>query len=121
MPQEQELVPEGILDNIKDLVFRTVIFSQKDRIRDMVLTIVYKTHEYTASWVIDQWDAIFDKLASMMGLTLVPNDGSSGDGIDRYQCEFDPNAELVPESGETPENIMAFVMWLLPIIMKLWI
>ena len=118
-PQPTDLMPEGIFDGLKETIFRAVIFSQKDRIKDLILTIVENTRGYTVAWVNENWDAIFEKLAAMMGLTLVPQ----GDGevcCERYDCAFDPRAKLVPEAVEAG-SIASFIWMILPIIIKLWI
>ncbi|MCL2624400.1 MAG: hypothetical protein FWD31_12120 [Planctomycetaceae bacterium] len=111
------LIPEGMFSTLKENIFRAVIFSQKDRVKDLVLTIVDSTHRYTVAWVNDNWDGIFDQLAKMMGMTLIPQCNGECQ-CERYACAFDPNAELVPES--TTESIPAFVFWLLPIIVQLF-
>ena len=121
-PQPTDLMPEGIFDGLKETIFRAVIFSQKDRIKDLILTIVENTRGYTVAWFNENWDAVFEKLAAMMGLTLIPQTEASGPDKDgeRYSCVFDPHAELVSESGEAG-SIASFIAFILPIIMKLWI
>ena len=113
----------GIISNIKDMIFRTVIFSQKDRVKDLVLTIVEKSRDYTVDWVNENWDAIFDKLAALMGLTLIPQDECPTTfGLpERYACEFDPNNLVLVPEDENAESIASFLLWLVPIIVKLWL
>jgi len=124
-PQPTDLMPEGIFDfwkDWKDAIFRQVIFSQKDRVKDLVLTVVENTRGFTVAWVNENWDAIFEKLAAVMGLTLVPQcDGDDCD-CERYACAFDPKNPpvIVPEDGTT-ESIVSFLAWLIPILIKLWI
>ena len=114
-------IPEGILSNLYDPIVRNVIFSQKSRIKDAVITIVDQTHNYTVEWVNENWDAIFDKLAQWLKLTAVPEEFNRG-GEQVFDCDFDPaNAEFVPESGaESVVGIANFILWLAPYIIAIF-
>lgn len=118
---EEIKAPEGIVSNLCDTVLRTVIFSQKSRIKDTVITIVNQTSDYTVEWVNENWDAIFDKLAQWLKLTAIPED-FCGQGEQVYDCDFNADAaEIVPESGaETAIEIVNFILWLAPYIIAIF-
>jgi len=123
MPREQtlELAPEGIIDNIKQRIIRTVIFSQKQRIKETLILIVEQTKDFTVEFIETNWDAIFDKLAVVLKLTAIPGDVTTF-GEPLYQCDFDPeNAVLVPEANaESVDIIVQFILFVLPYIVKLF-
>lgn len=113
-------VPEGILSNLHDTILRNVIFSQKSRIKDAVLSIVNQTRDYTVEWVNENWDAIFDKLAEWLKLKAIPEGFCDGEQV--YDCDFDADAaEFSPESNaETAIEIVNFILWLAPYIIAIF-
>ena len=118
---ETALVPEGIFDNFKNTILRTVLFSQKDRIKDAVILIVENTRDYAVDFVESNWDAIFDQLAVVLKLTTIP-ESCDADGNPRYVCDFNPDEYVaVPGDGaESIAGIVQFVLFIMPYIIRLF-
>ena len=121
MSYDADIVPEGIFDNLKNTILRSVLFSQKDRIKDAIILIVENTRDYTVAFVEDNWDAIFDKLALVLRLTAIP-ESCDENGNPRYECAFEPDeyVALPEDDAESIVGIVQFVLFIMPYIVKLF-